>query len=59
MLTGAAAPLRRAQVYEPFFADFGPLNMACAFRFCQRALAALEARRGRAGARATPAAVRR
>jgi cell division cycle 14 len=32
------------QVYEPFFADFGPLNMACAYRFCQRALAALEAR---------------
>ncbi len=32
------------QVYEPFFADFGPLNMSCAFRFCQRALAALEAR---------------
>jgi cell division cycle 14 len=29
-------------VYEPFFADFGPLNMACAYRFCQRALAALE-----------------
>jgi hypothetical protein len=33
-----------AQVYEPFFADFGPLNMACCYRFCQQALAALEAR---------------
>jgi hypothetical protein len=39
-------------VYEPFFADFGPLNMSCAYRFCQRALAALEAR-GCAAARLT------
>jgi hypothetical protein len=22
------------QVYEPFFADFGPLNLACTYRFC-------------------------
>jgi cell division cycle 14 len=42
-------------VYEPFFADFGPLNMSCAYRFCQRALAALEAR-GPAARRRTRAA---
>ena len=24
------------QVYEPFFADFGPLNLGLAYRYCQR-----------------------
>ena len=23
-------------VYEPFFADFGPLNMGLSYRFCER-----------------------
>lgn len=23
-------------VYEPFFADFGPLNLGCTYRFCQK-----------------------
>lgn len=29
------------QVYEPFAADFGPLNMGSTFRFCQQALSLL------------------
>lgn len=24
------------QIYEPFFADFGPLNLACTYRFCRK-----------------------
>ena len=33
------------QVYQPFFADFGPLNLGQAFRFCQKLRAALKVRR--------------
>lgn len=31
-----------AQVYEPFFADFGPLNLGCVYRFCQQVIASLK-----------------
>ncbi len=24
------------QVYEPFYADFGPLNLGLTYRFCQK-----------------------
>lgn len=26
----------RAQLYEPFYADFGPLNLGHAFKYCRR-----------------------
>ena len=28
-------------VYEPFFADFGPLNLACTYQFCEKLRAKL------------------
>ena len=30
------------QVYEPFYADFGPLNLGLAFSFCQKTRRLLE-----------------
>ena len=33
------------QVYEPFFADFGPLNLGCAYRFCHMLQSSLKVRR--------------
>ena len=30
------------QIYEPFAADFGPLNLGSTFRFCQKAMSLLQ-----------------
>lgn len=35
-------------VYEPFFADFGPLNLGQSYRYCERLLALLKEAEGRA-----------
>lgn len=34
--------------YEPFFSDFGPLNLSCLYRFCQDLMARLKEHEGRA-----------
>ena len=31
-----AFPCCLSQLYEPFFADFGPLNLGKTYRFCAR-----------------------
>jgi len=31
--------------YEPFFSDFGPLNLGCTYRFCEMLSAKLEVAR--------------
>ena len=41
---GSNRALAAVQVYEPFFADFGPLNMGCVYRFCQTLLASIKVR---------------
>ena len=41
---GLERALAAVQVYEPFFADFGPLNMGCVYRFCQTLLASIKVR---------------
>ena len=33
---GCALGIPVLQVYEPFFADFGPLNLGKTYRFCQK-----------------------
>lgn len=37
-------PLASLQIYEPFFADFGPLNLGQAYRFCEKTSAMLKVR---------------
>ncbi len=32
------------QLYEPFFADFGPLNLGKTYRFCQKTKQLLQVR---------------
>jgi cell division cycle 14 len=34
--------------YEPFFSDFGPLNLSCLYRFCQDLLTRLKEHEGKA-----------
>lgn len=38
----ALTAARALQVYEPFYADFGPLNLGKAFRFCELASALVQ-----------------
>lgn len=39
----AAVP-GRAQLFEPFFADFGPLNLGKAYRYCRTTRELLQVR---------------
>jgi len=36
-----------ALCYEPFFSDFGPLNLSCLYRFCQEVRSKLELHKGK------------
>jgi hypothetical protein len=45
-------PLAPLQVYEPFYADFGPLNLGRTYRFCEITARLLKVRAAGAGARA-------
>ena len=38
-------PQPSPQLYEPFYADFGPLNLGKTYRFCARTAELLEVRR--------------
>lgn len=40
----STAPGSAVQLYEPFFADFGPLNLGRTFRFCQQTKQLLQVR---------------
>jgi hypothetical protein len=43
----APPPPPPPQLYEPFYADFGPLNLGKTYRFCARTAELLEVRRVR------------
>ena len=43
----AETACHRSQVYEPFFGDFGPLNLGHTYNFCRRTNDLLQVRRAR------------
>lgn len=47
-------PCRRAQLYEPFYADFGPLNLGKTHRFCETTKQLLQVRVCRAAGHTRP-----